>query len=66
MAWWVGKVTRLFTRRRAFRRELSISLQRLEDFSFEPLEKKEDMMNYIEVANKKSLEAFIEEYLPER
>jgi hypothetical protein len=30
------------------------------------LEREEDKMDYIEVANKKSLEAFIEEYLPER
>jgi hypothetical protein len=30
------------------------------------LERDEDKMDYIVVANKKSLEAFIEEHLPER
>jgi hypothetical protein len=41
-------------------------LQRFDDFSFAPLEREEDNMDSIEVANKKGLEAFIEEYFPER
>jgi hypothetical protein len=60
-----GKLTRKFTRRRDREKGTFYIVTTLTLF-MSRLEREADKMDHIEVANRKSLPAFIEEYLPER
>jgi hypothetical protein len=61
-----GKLTTQFTRRRDREKVTFHIVVTTLTLFISRLERDDDKMDYIEVANRKSLEAFIEEHLPER